>query len=86
MIELEQRWRALDQEIRDWWEADLSKAHETEIRDPDLNKIWYSDEKHRKQESQEAEENEWTLLYLPFPYTSSGGSEGVFPEMYCWDV
>ncbi len=86
MIDLEQRWRLLDQEIRDWWEADLNKAHETEIRDPDLNKIWYSDEKHRKQESQEAEENEWTLLYLPFPYTSSGGSEGVFPEMYCWDV
>ncbi len=86
MIELEQKWRSLDGKIRDWWQADLNKAHEAEIRNPDMNKIWYSDEGHREQESQVAEENEATLLYLPFRYTSAGGSEGTFPEMYCWDV
>jgi len=86
MNDLEKQWFALDQEIRKWWEDDLGRANEKEIRDPELNKIWYSDEEHKKQESRESEENEGTLLYLPFPYVSAGGSEGSFPEMYCWDV
>lgn len=86
MIELERRWRTLDHEIRGWWDADLNKAQEDEIRNPELNRIWYSDEEHRKQERQGREEVESTLLYLPFSYTTAGGAEGTFPEMYCWDV
>jgi len=27
-----------------------------------------------------------TLLFLPFPYSSGGGSEAAFPEMYGWDT
>ncbi len=86
MMELEQRWRTLDEKIRGWWDADVTTAREDEIRNPELNKIWYSDEEHRKQEAHVGEDAESTLLYLPFPYTTAGGAEGTFPEMYCWDV
>ena len=27
-----------------------------------------------------------SLVYLPFPYSSGGGSAGSFPEMYGWDI
>jgi alpha,alpha-trehalase len=27
-----------------------------------------------------------TFLYLPFPFSSAGGSEAAFPEMYAWDT
>lgn len=83
---MKNRWRKLDDLIRTWWDDDLTRANEDEIRDPELNRIWYSDEEHRKNEEQKGEKSEPTLLYLPFPYTSAGGAEGTFPEMYCWDV
>lgn len=53
-------WHSLDEEIRGWWNGDLSVATEP---DPD-----------------------GTLLLLPHPYSSAGGSESAFPEMYGWDT
>ncbi len=84
--ELYNSWRALDKNIMAWWDGDVRKANEEEIRDPRLNQIWYSDEEHRKKEKRETEGKTGTLLFLPFPYISSAGSEDAFPEMYCWDI
>lgn len=50
----------LDEEIRGWWDGDLSVA-----TDPGPD---------------------GTLLPLPKPYSSAGGSEAAFPEMYGWDT
>lgn len=84
--QLETRWRALDEQIKSWWDTDMRRAREPELRDPALNQIWYVDEEHRKREQQEGEEEVPTLLYLPFPFVSPGGSGAAFPEMYCWDT
>lgn len=80
----EREWNHLDQKIKTWWNSDTKKSQETEILDPSINKIWYADEKHRQRESRQKEPP--TLLYLPFPYVSGGGSESAFPEMYGWDT
>ena len=83
---LKTQWQSLDDEIRTWWDKDLRVAQEEQICDPALNRIWYSDEEHRKREEQHGEQNKRTLLFLPYPYISGGGSEQAFPEMYCWDI
>ncbi len=83
MQNLKSSWEILDKEIRGWWDADLRQAQEAEIRDKALNAIWYSDDEHRAREQKN--DPEYTLLFLPFPYVSGGGSEAAFPEMYCWD-
>src|SRR5262245_44191219 len=84
--ELESGWRALNEQVKSWWEADLRRAREPELRDPALNQIWYVDEEHRQREQQAGEGEVPTLLYLPFPFVSPGGSGAAFPEMYCWDT
>ncbi len=84
--QLELRWHTLDEQIKSWWDAGLRRAREPELRDPVLNKIWYVDEEHRQREQQEGEADVPTLLYLPFPFVSPGGSGAAFPEMYCWDT
>ena len=58
------RWERLDYTIRRWWDADLHRATEEEIRS----------------------DSEKSLLFLPFPYTTAGGSESAFPEIYGWDT
>jgi len=57
-------WRDLDDLIRSWWDCDVHRATEEDVRnDPDQ-----------------------TLLFLPHPYTTPGGSEKAFPEVYGWDT
>lgn len=81
MNDLYQRWKSLDTLISQWWDEDTRRATEPEILDPRVNRVWIPEggEKERNQE-------EKTLLFLPFPYISGAGSEAAFPEMYCWDV
>lgn len=58
------RWKKLDAAIRAWWDGDLHRATEAEIR----------------------QDSSGTLLSVPFPYTTAGGSEAAFPEIYGWDT
>jgi alpha,alpha-trehalase len=61
---LKARWEKLDNAVRGWWDDDLHRATEKEIRaDPTQ-----------------------TLLLLPFPYISGGGSKSAFAEIYGWDA
>lgn len=64
MDELESRWRALDDEVRGWWDADLRTANAADV----------------------AADQTGTLLPLPHPYSTAGGAEAAFPEMYGWDT
>ncbi len=80
------RWQEIDSLISNLWDGDLHRAQEQELRDPAINSIWYIDEEHRKKEATPDEEGKPTLLFLPYPYVSGGGSESAFPEMYCWDT
>ncbi len=79
-------WNEINTRIGVWWDEDLHTAHEPELRDPQQNTIWYADDGHREEEAKRIRDRGPTLLYLPFPYVASGGSEGSFPEMYAWDV
>jgi alpha,alpha-trehalase len=83
---LKKRWSELDAMIRDCWEDDLQRAQENELRDPSRNVVWYTDEEHRKMEAKNAGRDSGTLLFLPYPYITGGGSESSFPEMYAWDT
>jgi alpha,alpha-trehalase len=49
-------------------------------------RAWWDGDTHRAGEKEIAADSEGTLLYLPHPYISAGGSEAAFPEMYCWDT
>lgn len=84
--ELRDRWERADGLIRTWWDGDLRSAQETEVRDPRSNEVWFVDDEHRAREQKGEAAAEHTLLFLPFPYISAGGSEAAFPEMYCWDI
>lgn len=78
---LRARWLKMDAAMRGWWDGDLERADEQAIREDaqphsvtptGTNSPWsHSPPK--------------TLLFLPFPYSSGGGSVGSFPEMYGWD-
>lgn len=84
--QLRARWQRADALIRTWWDADLRRANEDQVRDPHCNQVWFVDDEHRAREQKGAAADAFTLLYLPFPYVSAGGSEVAFPEMYCWDT
>ena len=84
--ELRERWERVDSQIRTWWDADIRQAREEDVCDPAKNAVWFVDEEHRSREGVGPAADAHTLLYLPFPYISAGGSEEAFPEMYCWDV
>jgi alpha,alpha-trehalase len=79
-------WQEVNTRIGVWWSEDTRLAREPELRDPKLNSIWYADEEHRREEAGRVRDEAPTLLFLPFAYVASGGSEGSFPEMYAWDV
>ncbi len=76
------RWLKLDAAMRTWWDGDLGRADEEAIRKdaiesaptPAGSRVPWS---HSPPKS---------LVYLPFPYSSGGGSVGSFPEMYGWDA
>jgi alpha,alpha-trehalase len=47
---------------------------------------WWDGDLHRADEEAIRKDSEKTLLFLPHPYCSAGGSEAAFPEMYGWDT
>ncbi|MBN1903021.1 hypothetical protein JW926_16985 [Candidatus Sumerlaeota bacterium] len=47
---------------------------------------WWDGDLHTAQEEDIRNDPQKTLLFLPFPYSSAGGSESAFPEMYGWDT
>lgn len=64
MSDLFERWQALDERIRTWWDLDLRTATSAEV----------------------AVDPAGTLIELPHPYSTAGGAEHSFPEMYGWDT
>jgi alpha,alpha-trehalase len=80
--DLKARWLKLDAAMRGWWDGDLERADEEAIRKdateppptPVGSNVPWSHSPPK------------TLVYLPFPYSSGGGSVGSFPEMYGWDA
>jgi len=47
---------------------------------------WWDTDLRHADEVSIREDPKKTLLYLPFPYISGGGSESAFPEIYGWDT
>ena len=79
---LKARWLKLDDALRSWWDGDLQKADEEGIRqDATLSSLTPSGSTSPWSHSPRK-----TLIFLPFPYSSGGGSVGSFPEMYGWDA
>jgi len=79
---LRARWLKLDEAMRGWWDGDLQRADEDGIRrdaaatrpTPAGSNVPWS------------HSPPGTLVFLPFPYSSGGGSVGSFPEIYGWDA
>lgn len=46
---------------------------------------WWQSDLHTALEADIRQDQTQTLRFLPFPYSSAGGSEAIFPEMYAWD-
>ena len=49
-------------------------------------RTWWDDDIHSAFEEDVRADTDGTLLFLPFPYITAGGSERAFPEMYGWDT
>lgn len=47
---------------------------------------WWDNDLRRADEEAVRKDPDKTLLFLPHPYSSAGGSEAAFPEMYGWDT
>ncbi len=47
---------------------------------------WWDGDLHRATEEEVLNDPQKTLIFLPFPYSTAGGSEAAFPEMYGWDT
>lgn len=47
---------------------------------------WWGGDLHRATEEQIRDDPKKTLIFLPFPYSTAGGSESAFPEEYGWDT
>ena len=47
---------------------------------------WWDGDVHTANEEDVRLDTEQTLLYLPHPYTTPGGSQKAFPEIYGWDT
>ena len=52
----------------------------------DAVRSWWDDDVHTALEEDIRDDPDKTLLYLPHPYTTPGGSEKAFPEIYGWDT
>jgi alpha,alpha-trehalase len=52
----------------------------------DTIRSWWDGDVHTALEEDIRADPEKTLLYLPHPYTTPGGSEKAFPEIYGWDT
>lgn len=49
-------------------------------------RTWWDDDVHTAHEDEIRADPERTLLFLPLPYITPGGSEKSFPEIYGWDT
>lgn len=49
-------------------------------------RTWWQGDLHQADEKAIREDPKKTLLFLPFPYSSGGGSQAAFPEIYGWDT
>ena len=78
---LNARWLKLDAAMRGWWDGDLERADEEAI----LKDASSPPPPPAGSSSPWSHSPPRTLVYLPFPYSSGGGSVGSFPEMYGWD-
>lgn len=47
---------------------------------------WWDQDLHCAGETEIRDDPDKTLLFLPHPYITPGGSGSAFPEMYCWDT
>jgi alpha,alpha-trehalase len=47
---------------------------------------WWDGDTRTAQEADIREDPKGTLLFLPYPYSTAGGAESNFPEMYGWDT
>lgn len=47
---------------------------------------WWDDDVATATAADVADDPAGTLLELPYPYVTAGGSQGAFPEMYGWDT
>ena len=47
---------------------------------------WWDGDLHSATEEEIQTDPAKTLLFLPYPYSTAGGSEAAFPEMYGWDT
>lgn len=52
----------------------------------DTIRTWWDGDLHQADEKAIREDPKKTLLFLPFPYSSGGGSQAAFPEIYGWDT
>src|ERR1700754_3466770 len=52
----------------------------------DTIRTWWDGDLHKADEEAIRNDPKKTLLFLPFPYSSGGGSEEKFPEIYGWDT
>ena len=48
--------------------------------------LWWDRDVHTATEEDVKKDPEGTLLFLPYPYVTPGGSEAAFPEIYGWDT
>jgi len=79
---LNPRWQKLNDAARGWWDGDLQRADEEAIRQGGLPHSLTPSGEH----SPWSHSPRKTLIFLPFPYSSGGGSVASFPEMYGWDT
>ncbi len=49
-------------------------------------RAWWDGDVHTAREEDVRRDPDGTLLYLPHPYITPGGSERAFPEIYGWDT
>jgi len=79
---LRARWLKMDEAMRGWWDGDLQRADEEGIlRDAESTPVIPTGTNVPWSHSPPK-----TLVFLPFPYSSGGGSVGSFPEIYGWDA
>ncbi|HVY20965.1 MAG TPA: trehalase family glycosidase [Bauldia sp.] len=83
--QLKPRWRALDDAVRSWWDADMRTAHEPDICNSGVDWTWIETISKISGRKPDAPPDSRTLLFLPFPFSPAAGNQGAFPEMFAWD-
>jgi alpha,alpha-trehalase len=68
--------------MRGWWDADLGRADEQGI----IKDATPEPPTQANLDNPASKRTLKTLIFLPFPFSSGGGSVASFPEMYGWDI